>query len=165
MPNCKAGELGLLSAKPHSLIKSASLTMALYFLFSILFMGNAWAQAKKVTGTVTDGENGQPLVGASVTVRGKSASAVTDATGTFVIDAADGDIIEVSNVGFKASETRADLAGAMNIKLAATNRELGEVIVVGYGTQKKSDVTGSVASVPKNRFTQLPVTNVMQAIQ
>ena len=57
MPNCKAGELGLLSAKPHSLIKSASLTMALYFLFSILFMGNAWAQAKKVTGTVTDGEN------------------------------------------------------------------------------------------------------------
>src|SRR3989337_4124095 len=53
----------------------------------------------------------------------------------------------------------------MELKLIAINRELGEVIVVGYGTQKKSDVTGSVTSVPKSRLSQLPVTNILHAIE
>ena len=163
--NCKSFEARPMSAKAPSRRNLASLGLAFYFLFSLVCFETAFAQAKKVTGTVTDSENGQPLVGATVVIKGKATSTITDAQGSFVIEAADGDVLQISNVGFKPIEMNAGSSGTMGIQLIATNRQLGEVIVVGYGTQKRSDVTGSVASVPKNRFSQLPVTNVMQAIQ
>lgn len=148
---------------PKKRLSIRCLIINLLFLLSSL---SVFAQGKKVSGTVNDSENGQPLVGATVHVKGKKNSALTDAQGNFSIEVLDGDILEISNVGYKPLEiNNGELNAGMALKLIATNRELGEVIVVGYGTQKKSDVTGSVASVPKNRFTQLPVTNVLQAIQ
>lgn len=148
---------------PKKRLAIRCLAINLLFLLSSL---SVLAQGKKVSGTVTDSENGLPLVGATVHVKGKKISALTDAQGNFSIEVSDGDILEISNVGYKPLEVNdGELNAGMALKLIATNRELGEVIVVGYGTQKKSDVTGSVASVPKNRFTQLPVTNILQAIQ
>jgi TonB-linked SusC/RagA family outer membrane protein len=123
------------------------------------------AQQKGVSGTVTDDETGAPVVGATITVKGKNRWATTDAQGSFTLDATEGVTLEVSSVGYKPLEVVPDFNAPMQIKLTAINRELGEVVVVGYGTQRRSDVTGSVASVPKSRFTQLPVTNIMQAIQ
>lgn len=139
--------------------------IALLLFFQSLFFLTASAQQRNVTGTVTDSENGQPLVAATVAIKGKKTATITDNLGSFSISASDNDVLLISNAGFKTLEVPVTFGAPIQVKLVATNRELGEVVVVGYGTQKRSDVTGSVASVPKNRFTQLPVTNVFQAIQ
>ncbi|MEO6731153.1 MAG: TonB-dependent receptor [Ferruginibacter sp.] len=140
--------------------KSFLLTL-LFFIFSIA----GFAQAKKVTGSIHDSENNNPVTGASVTVIGKSGGVTTDSEGNFSIEAASGEKLRISNVGYTSLEVVPGFDGPMNIKLVIASRDMTEVVVVGYGTQRRSDVTGSVASVPKNRLTQLPVTNIMQAIQ
>jgi TonB-linked SusC/RagA family outer membrane protein len=125
----------------------------------------AFAQGKLVSGTVIDEETGQPVVGVNVVVKGKKTGTITDAQGNFSINAADGDILVLSNIGYKDLEVAAAFNGGMQIKFTATNRQLGEVVVVGYGTKKRSDITGAVASVPKDRLSKLPVTNLLHAIE
>lgn len=125
-----------------------------------------FAQAKTVSGTITDSETGSPVVSASVAVKGeKSSGTTTDASGNFTIKASAGDVLEITNIGYEALDIAADLNLSMQIKLKATNRQLGEVVVVGYGSKKRSDITGAVASVPKDRLSKLPVTNVLHAIE
>lgn len=123
------------------------------------------AQSRQLSGTVTDSENGQPLIAATIMVKGSKVNTITDNSGAFTINVSEGDILQVSNVGYKPTEVRVSFSAPLQVTLEPTNRQLGEVVVVGYGTQKRSDVTGAVSSVPKSRFTQLPVTNIMQAVQ
>ena len=151
----------VISSKKRLTIRCLTISL----LFLLLSSLSVFAQGKKVSGTVTDSENGQPLVGATVHVKGKKNSSLTDVQGNFSIEASDGDILEITNVGYKALEINGGFNAGISLKLIATNRQLEEVIVVGYGTQKRSDVTGSVASVPKSRLSQLPVTNVLHAIE
>ncbi|MBL7742336.1 MAG: TonB-dependent receptor [Chitinophagaceae bacterium] len=154
---------------PNEIISSpfrpASRLFILGFLLIIFSSLNAFGQVKKVAGTVTDAETNEPVISATVLVKGKKAAATTDAQGNFSIAASEGDVLEISSVGYKTMEVSPDFNLTMQIKLTATNRELGAVVVVGYGTRKRSDVTGSVASVPKARLSQLPVTNVLHAIE
>lgn len=131
----------------------------------LLIPAAGFAQPRQLSGVVTDSENGQPLIAATILVKGSKANTITDNSGAFTISVSEGDILQVSNVGYKPAEVRVDFNAPLQIKLEPTNRQLGEVVVVGYGTQKRSDVTGAVSSVPKSRFTQLPVTNIMQAVQ
>ena len=151
--------------EPQVSQKRLIIPISIGLIFLLFFSSSAIAQAKKLSGVVSDAENGQFIDGASVLVKGKKASAITDSLGRFSIDASDGDVLQISNVGFKEIEIKVDFNSVMVIKLSPSNRQLNEVVVVGYGTQKRSDLTGAVASVPKSRFTQLPVTNIMQAIE
>lgn len=142
-------------------------SLFLLFGLSILFLlplASA-AQDKTVTGVITDAENGDAIAGATVTIKNKKASVITDVQGVFKIKAAEGDVLQITNVGYAVIEVAVNFGSSMQIKLSATNRQLNEVVVVGYGTKKRSDVTGSVVTVPKTRLEKLPVTNILHAIE
>lgn len=118
-----------------------------------------------VSGRVTD-EKGESLPGVSVRVAGTNAGTVTGSNGEYSIQVPDGGSLIFSYIGY-AAQTIAVRGGSVNVvmKVDDTGMKLSEVVVVGYGTQKRSDVTGSVTSVPKGRLSQLPITNVLQAVQ
>ncbi|MFM2327263.1 MAG: hypothetical protein RIR31_1465, partial [Bacteroidota bacterium] len=123
------------------------------------------AQNKTVTGTIVNNETGEPVTNASVRVKGTSKGVNTDSKGVFTLNVPESTILEISSVGFKPIEVPVDFSAPMQIKLAVANQQLTDVVVVGYGTKKRSDITGSVSSVSKERLSQLPVTNALQAIQ
>lgn len=121
-------------------------------------------QAGAVKGTVTD-QNGEAVIGATVKVKNSSQGTVTDLDGNFSLAGAkQGDVIVVSYIGYTTQEV-VYKGGALAVTLKEDSKALDEVVVVGYGVQKKSDVTGSVTSVGKDRLSKLPVTNVLQAMQ
>lgn len=119
-----------------------------------------------VSGVVRDG-SGSPVVGATVSVSGTSLVTQTNDEGVYQLSnvPADGRLF-VSFVGYTRLEVDVNGRTQIDVSFAEDQTlELAEVVVVGYGTQKRSDITGSVASVPKERLSQIPVTNVMQAVQ
>lgn len=117
-----------------------------------------------ITGTVTDSD-GVLLPGASVMVQGTSIGTTTDFDGNFSIDASAGDVLEVSYVGFETQTITVSQQTNYNIQLAANTSELDEVLVVGYGTQKKSDLTGAVSSVVADEFNKGVVNNPGNLLQ
>lgn len=122
------------------------------------------AQGTTVSGTVT-GENATPLNSVSVTVKGSTRGTSTNTSGNFTIAAPSGATLVFSSVGYTTQEVA--VAGRTNItvSLAASNTQLEQVVVVGYGTQRKIDVTGSVASVKGADIAKQPVLTATQAIQ
>ncbi len=118
----------------------------------------------RVLGKVVD-EKGEGLPGVSIKIVGTKTGTVTDNKGEFSLETPEGATLSFSFVGYK-TQTLPATATRMTVRLVPDDgMSLDEVVVVGYGTQKRSDVTGSVASVPKERLSKLPVNNVMQAIQ
>lgn len=129
-------------------------------------VGNVRAQRAviEVRGTVNDTSG--PIVGASVREKGVPGSGtVTGLDGQFVLKVAPGAVLEVSFVGYKACEVSADGKTSMNIRLEEDTELLDEVVVVGFGTQKKVNLTGSVAVATAKDIEARPVTNVSQALQ
>lgn len=119
----------------------------------------------EVTGRVAD-ENDEPLPGATVLVKGTTNGTITDINGNFTIsEVMEDDVLIISFVGYKTMEISIEGQTTFNVSLEVDLANLDEVVVVGYGTQKRSDITGSVASVPKERLQNLPVTNLMYALQ
>ena len=122
------------------------------------------AVQQTITGTVTDSD-GVLLPGASVMVQGTSIGTTTDFDGNFSIDANPGDVLEVSYVGFETTTIEVTQETKYSIQLAANTSELDEVLVVGYGTQKKSDLTGAVSSVVAEEFNKGVVNNPGNLLQ
>lgn len=118
-----------------------------------------------IKGHVTD-EKGQSLPGVSVKLKGTTTGTVTDVNGNYTLNfpQASG-VLVFSFLGFKTQEITINGQSKIDIRLVEEISSLAEVVVVGYGTQKRSDITGSVASVPKERLQNLPVTNIFQAIE
>lgn len=118
-----------------------------------------------VTGKVTD-EQGNPLAEVSVVAKASGKGTSTNSDGKFSLDVQDkGDVLVISSVGYEKQEVKISRSTALNIMLKRVEVLAENIIVVGYGTQKKKDVTGSVASVSKDRLQQLPNTNIAQALQ
>ena len=117
-----------------------------------------------VSGKVTD-EGGEPLPGASVVVQGTSNGTITDIGGNFQLNAADDDILLVSFVGYQSLEVPVNSRSIINVKLNLDTEQLEEVVVIGYGTQKKSDLTGSVSSVSSEDLEAYPTFNTAQALK
>ncbi len=140
----------------------------LIFLFIFLailpFLG--FAQATGIKGKVTDIE-GRPLQSVSVSIKGGTAGTSTAADGSFSLSITkdDGKVLLFSSVGFTDKEVPLGNSNVINVQLETNEQSLNTVVVVGYGTQKKRDVTGSVASLSKDRLTQLPNTNIAEALQ
>ncbi len=124
----------------------------------------AWAQTT-VSGTVTDPES-IPLPGATVLEKGTANGTTTDFDGNFVIDVADSNaVLVVSYLGYTTNEIPLNGQSSLNVQLAEDATQLEDVVVVGYGTQKKSDVTGSIASIKSENFNQGVVANPGQLLQ
>jgi TonB-linked SusC/RagA family outer membrane protein len=118
-----------------------------------------------VSGRITD-EEGQPMAQVSVVVRSTGKGVTSGADGTYAIEvAAEGETLVFSSVGYEPVEYRVVRGGVYNLTLKRSVARTEEIVVVGYGTQRKSDVTGSVASLPRERLQQLPNTNIAQALQ
>ena len=117
-----------------------------------------------ITGKITD-ENGNPLQGASVIVKGSNTGTKTDASGNFSIEAAPNATLVISYIGYDNKEIKVDNRTNINIQLTAASAIAEEVIVVGYGSQKKSDVTGAVAKVDLEKAKAIPTTNVAEMLR
>lgn len=124
----------------------------------------AVAAFETITGKITD-ENGKPLQGASILVKGSNLGTKTDANGNFSIEAAPTAVLVISYIGYDNQEVRVGNRTNISIQLKATSAVAEEVIVVGYGSQKKSDVTGAVAKVDLEKATAIPTTNVAEMIR
>lgn len=133
-------------------------------LFSVLAIG-AYAQSKTVSGTVID-QTGEPVIGANVIVKGTTNGVITDLDGRFTLsNVPNNGTISISFIGYKDQEI--SVAGKTNfqVTLHEDNAMLDEVVVVGYGVQKKSDVTGALTSVGAEELSNRPVSNAFEALQ
>ena len=151
--------------------------IALLFVPQFLDPFSARAQANLgIVKGIVHNENNQPLSDASVVIRNTQSNFTTgtktDTAGVFTASVPAGGPYQLSfsNVGYEPQtlsgyNIKAGAIFTVDVQMKATAGALDQVVVVGYGSKKRSDVTGSVASVPQNRLTQLPVTNVLQAIQ
>jgi len=118
-----------------------------------------------VSGKVTD-KNGEALIGVSVKIKGTSTGTVTDVNGVFSINnVSPSAVLVFSYIGMNSQEVKVGGRASISVQMEDNSVKMDEVVVVGYGTQKKSDITGSVTSVSKERFSQIPVTNAMTAIE
>lgn len=122
------------------------------------------AQQKKITGTISDAMG--PVTGATVAIKGKTTGTVTDVNGNFTLSGIkQGDVIQVSFVGYATQEIKYTGQPSLDIVLKEDSKALDEVIVIGYGTQKKVNLTGSVSMVDSKVLESRPVQNVSQALQ
>ncbi|MGS2761560.1 SusC/RagA family TonB-linked outer membrane protein [Sinomicrobium sp. M5D2P9] len=117
-----------------------------------------------ITGIITD-ENGVPLAGATIIEKGTTNGATTDFDGNFSIDVEDDAFLQVSYLGYKTQEISVNGRSVINIQLIPDAAQLDDVVVVGYGTQKKTDITGSIGSVKQEDFNKGIVTNPGQLLQ
>ena len=137
-----------------------------FLLFCLLLgIGMANAQTTKVTGTVISAEDNEPIIGASIVVKGTTIGTVTDFNGAFSLDVpSSAKTLVVSFVGMKSQEI--GIKPTLHVVLAADNQMLDEVMVVAYGTAKKSSFTGAASSVNAEKVLKdVPVTSFEQALQ
>jgi TonB-dependent SusC/RagA subfamily outer membrane receptor len=140
--------------------------LSLFLLVSLQTV--VFAQTKTISGKVTDEKGQASLPGVTITVKGTTKRAGTDGEGNYRLsDVSNSDVLVFSYIGYASKEVPASSANGttLNVILNADATNLNEVVVVGYGTQKRSDVTGAVASVGKERLDQVPNTNFAQALQ
>lgn len=135
------------------------------WMFMFLGWTAAVAQGFTVKGTIRS-ETGEPLPGVNVLIQGSSRGTVTDADGVYTLaDVNKGDVLLVSFIGYKTQEISAGDRATIDITLQPDVETLSEVVVVGYGTQRKIETTGSIASVKAEDIVQTPVTNIAQGLQ
>jgi TonB-linked SusC/RagA family outer membrane protein len=124
----------------------------------------AQAQGRAISGKVSD-TGGSPLPGVSVTVKGTTQGAITDAAGKFSTQAANNATLVFSYIGYKAQEVKIGSQSTINVSMEEDAAALSEVVVVGYGTQKKSQTTGAISQISAKQITEMPLTNLGQALQ
>jgi len=136
------------------------------FVTQLLF-SVAFAQPLDISGKITNKASGEALVGASITVKGTSSGAITDATGAFQIKVPGiGSVLVITYIGMIDQEVPVTSATeSMSVQLEPRANSLNEVVVVGYGTQKRSAVTGSVSSVRAKDLESMPVSRIEQSLQ
>ena len=137
------------------------------YLLSLMVMMTlgVWAQSMTVTGVVMAQDEPDPVIGANVMVKGSTTGTITDFDGNFSLQAKAGDVLQVSFMGYKTQEVKVTNAGPIRVTLVSDNVQLQEVVAIGYGTMKKSDLTGAVTSVSADQLLKAPVAGLDQALQ
>ena len=155
-------------------MRNAAKSILLIFILEVCLSGfsvyassyttetNETQQIKKITGIVKDSK-GEPLAGASVVVQGTSVGVATDIQGSYSLDTEEGKSLVVSYLGFTTQTVKA--VNNQTITLVEDDKLLNEVVVVGYGVQKKVNMTGAVATVDSKTLTNRPIQNVSMALQ
>jgi len=153
-----------LTFRPWRILNKIAILLALPVLFA--FAGTTYAQDKvQITGTVVEGITGDALPGVSILIKGTSIGTITDISGNFSIEARPTDVLVFSYIGYLTDEIQVGANTVINVTLAQDIIGLDEVVVTGYGVQKKSDLTGAIASVSGDKLTEMPLIGVDQALQ
>ena len=139
--------------------------LAMSLVCTVLMYQVSYAQSKVVSGKVSDASG--PLPGVSVIVKGTETGTSTDASGSFSISAPENATLVISFIGYEKQEIKVGNRTSINVSLVSDNTALSEVVVVGvgYGTQKRKDLTGAISSVSAATIEKVPVTNLNQALQ
>lgn len=146
-----------------SKIWSSRLTILLFAFFMVA--ATALAQTKNVTGTVVD-NFGDPVTGANVVIKGTTEGTITDIDGNYSLsNVSDNATIVVSFIGFTSQEFKVGNRNVINVKLEEDSQTLEDVVVVGYGVQRKADVTGATARVSAKELKAMPVKDALQGMQ
>ena len=136
---------------------------AFFILISFL---PSFAQQKTITGNVTNLTTGEPVVGVTVSVNGSDEATQTNSKGDFSIAvSSSARTLIFSSVGYETKEMDLNGRTSVNVQLQITNSKLNEVVVIGYGSQKRKDLTGAVSSVGAETIEKVPVTTLDQALQ
>ncbi|MBA2761026.1 MAG: carboxypeptidase-like regulatory domain-containing protein, partial [Segetibacter sp.] len=150
--------------KIYFLQRCLNLLAAIITCICFFIPPDAFAQ-QRINGTVRDAGTAKPLAGATISVKGGTASTVSDANGAFTIAVPDNNsVLTVSYVGYAQQEIQGNRANA-EITLLSNSAELNQVVVVGYGTQNKRDVTGSVKSIKSEAFNRGIINSPQQLLQ
>ncbi len=136
------------------------------FCATTLLSFQASGQEITVSGVITDGGNNEPLIGASILIKGTSRGTVTDVDGRFTLQVGSpDDILIVTYTGYSPVEIQVGARTEINIQMSGDVQTLSELIVVGYGVQKKSQVTGAISSIRNEEFKDQPVSNLASSVQ
>lgn len=119
---------------------------------------------KKISGIVKD-DTGEPVIGANVVVKGTTNGTVTDTEGRYTLDVPKGAVLQISYIGYNTQEVKVGGGSVVNISLREDSEALDEVVVIGYGTVKKSDLTGAVGSVQMKDVSKVGITSADRALQ
>ncbi len=149
------------SLNSKTIIMKRRLLLLLMTLLSASFL---WAQQVRVTGRVTSAGSGNAAEGVSVNVKGSKKGTMTLSNGSYSIDANTGDVLVFSAVGFETKEVSVN-GSTIDVVLQTTAGDLGEVVVVGYGTQRKSNLTGSLVQLNNEALTKRQVSSASQVLQ
>lgn len=142
-------------------IRSVACLMLLLFVTAAAF-----AQQKRVTGKITSSVDGQPVAGATVTAKKSKTVTITGLDGAFSFNVpSDETTLAISSIGFETQDVPINTEGNILVSLKTRGLDLNEVVVIGYGTQKRKDVTGAISSVTAATIEKVPVTTVDQALQ
>ncbi|MDH6303601.1 TonB-linked SusC/RagA family outer membrane protein [Parabacteroides sp. PF5-5] len=126
----------------------------------------AFAQGRQVTGVITDATTGEPMIGVNVLVKGTTNGTITDFDGNYAIsDVPANATLVISYIGYLTQELPAGNNSVINVLLKEDTQSLEEVVIVGYGVQKKSDLTGAISSVSSERISSIGTSSVMSALQ
>jgi TonB-linked SusC/RagA family outer membrane protein len=156
----------LLYATAQSCVKHFfdKLSSVLILGLFLLFTAKGYSQSSQITGKITDAD-GKPVAGVSVVVKGTNNGTTTDQKGNFSVAAGKGAVLVISSINYVSQEVTVTGNSGINVQLALNGTDLGEVVVVGYGTQKKIDVTGAVTRVNLESMRDAPNTNIGQFLQ
>jgi TonB-linked SusC/RagA family outer membrane protein len=132
--------------------------------FLLLITLGTFAQVREVTGTVTDSE-GKPVSGVTVSVKGTAANVVTDARGNYRLMATPEQTIVFTHISFAVKEVKVAQHPTVDVSLTPADNKLDDVIVIGYGTQRQKNVTGSVVTVSPSKLSDMPVATVTEALR
>lgn len=136
----------------------------LLLLMTLVSASMLWAQQVRVTGRVTSAGSGNAAEGVSVTIKGSKRGSITLANGSFAIEANTGDVLVFSGIGFERKEVTVT-GSVVDVVLATTAGDLGEVVVVGYGTQRRTNLTGSLVQLNNAALTKRQVSSSSQVLQ
>ena len=121
------------------------------------------AQIKTISGTVVDTQ-GESVIGANVLVKGSTTGTITDVDGKFSLEASEGDILQISYIGYNTQEITIDRKSILKVVLQEDQQALEEVVVIGYGAVKKKDLTGAIAQVKADKYATQQSTNVLDML-
>ncbi len=146
------------------MMKTNRITKVTMALLLLLFSLWSYGQTRNIRGTVTD-ETGAPMVGVNVIIKGTTTGAVTNSSGNYEIETSVGSTLSFSFIGYTTKEIVVGSQSVINVQMTMEELGVGEVVVVGYGTQRREAVTGSVASIGGEELREIPASNFTQAIQ
>ena len=137
----------------------------LLLLVALISAGSLFAQNIRVQGVITDKKTGETLIGTTVTQKGTSNGTITSVTGEFTISVPQNSVLVVSYIGYLPQEVKVVDGSKLSIQLDQDNKTLDEVVVVGYGTANKRDLTGSIVKISSKDLTGKPNTNPVASLQ